>query len=138
MSDKAKSSGIFYLASVNLAKQAGDVVMKIVSYQEMGFLVIKVEGRMDIATSPEFEKNCAALMEQGHQKVVIDFAGLEYISSAGLRSILAIAKKLKSGGGSLSLCSLTGLVKEVFDLSGFDNFLPIFTDVEQALAGGGK
>lgn len=112
--------------------------MKIVSYQEKDCLVIKVEGRMDIATSPEFEKSCAALMEQGHRRVVIDFSGLEYISSAGLRSILAIAKKLKSGGGSLSLCSLAGLVKEVFDLSGFDNFLPVFADVEQALAGGGK
>lgn len=113
-------------------------MMKIVSYQEKGALVIKVEGRMDIATAPEFEKNCAAFMEQGHQKVVIDFSSLEYISSAGLRSILSIAKKLKSGGGSLCLCSLTGLVKEVFDLSGFDNFLPIFADVEQALAGGEK
>jgi anti-anti-sigma factor len=113
-------------------------MMKIVSYQKKGVLVIKVEGRMDIATSPEFEENCAALMDQGHQKVVIDFSGLEYISSAGLRSILAIAKKLKNGGGSLSVCALTGLVKEVFDLSGFDNFLPIFTDAEQALAGGDK
>ncbi|MDT8899868.1 STAS domain-containing protein [Anaeroselena agilis] len=112
--------------------------MKFVSYQEKGFLVVKVEGRMDIASSPEFEKSCATLIEQGHQRFVIDFSGLEYISSAGLRSILAIAKKLKGAGGSLSLCSLTGLVKEVFDLSGFDNFLPVFADVEQALAGGGK
>ncbi len=112
--------------------------MKIASYHEKGFLVIKVEGRMDIATSPEFEKNCAALTEQGNQNVVLDFSDLEYISSAGLRSILAIAKKLKSTGGSLSLCALTGLVKEVFDLSGFDNFLPIYTDAEHALAGDGK
>lgn len=112
--------------------------MKVVSYQEKGFLVLQVEGRLDIATSPEFEKNCAAFIEQGQQKIILDFANLEYISSAGLRSILAIAKKLKSGGGGLCLCALTGLVREVFDLSGFDNFLPVYEGVAQALTGGDK
>ena len=112
--------------------------MKIVANQERGFLVVRVEGRLDIATSPEFEKSGAAFMEEGHKKIILDFSGLEYISSAGLRSILSIAKKLKGGGGSLSLCGLTGLVKEVFDLSGFDSFLPIHAELEQALAGGGQ
>lgn len=112
--------------------------MKVVPYHEKGFLILQVEGRLDIATSPEFEKECATFMEQGQQKIILDFAKLEYISSAGLRSILAIAKKLKSGGGTLALCSLTGLVKEVFDLSGFDNFLPVYLGREQALEGGDK
>lgn len=112
--------------------------MKVASFQEKDFLVLQVEGRLDIATSPEFEKNCAAVIEQGHKQIILDFANLEYISSAGLRSILATAKKLKSGGGSLCLCALTGLVKEVFDLSGFDNFLPVYENVEKATTGGSK
>lgn len=112
--------------------------MKLDAYREKDFLVLKVEGRLDIAVSAEFEKSCAAFIEQGERKVVLDFSHLEYISSAGLRSILAIAKRLKSDGGSLSLCSLAGLVREVFELSGFDNFLPVYDGVEQVLAGGGQ
>ncbi len=112
--------------------------MKITSNQEQGFLVVQVEGRLDVATAPEFEKNCAALLEQGHEKLILDLTALEYISSAGLRSLLAVAKKLKGRGGSLSLCGLTGLVKEVFYLSGFDNFLPVYEGRQQALAGGGQ
>ena len=67
--------------------------MKIVANQERGFLVVRVEGRLDIATSPEFEKSGAAFMEEGHKKIILDFSSLEYISSAGLRSILSIAKE---------------------------------------------
>jgi anti-anti-sigma factor len=112
--------------------------MKITAIQEEGILVVQVEGRLDVATAPEFEKNCAAMLEQGHEKLVLDLTDLEYISSAGLRSLLAIAKRLKGSGGSLSLCGLTGLVKEVFYLSGFDSFLPVYEGRQQALAGGGK
>jgi anti-anti-sigma factor len=112
--------------------------MKIIVYQEKGFLVMQVEGRLDIAAAPDFERQCAAAMEQGQTKIVLDFGKLEYISSAGLRSILAVAKKLKSGGGVLSLCGLSGLVKEVFDLSGFDTFLPVHPGLEQALTEGSK
>lgn len=112
--------------------------MKVDPYREKGFLVLKVEGRLDIAAAAEFERSCAAVIEQGQQKIILDFSQLEYISSAGLRSILAIATRLKSDGGSLALCALTGLVREVFELSGFDNFLPVYEGVEQALAGGGQ
>ena len=112
--------------------------MKVDSYSEKDFLIIKSDGRLDIATAPEFEKKCVALMEQGHLKIVLDFSALEYISSAGLRSILAVAKKLKSRGGTISLCCLTGLVLEVFALSGFDTILPVYVSVAEALARGEK
>ena len=112
--------------------------MKVDSYSEKDFLIIKSEGRLDIATATEFEKKCTALLEQGHLKLVLDFSALEYISSAGLRSILAVAKKLKSRGGTISLCCLTGLVQEVFALSGFDTILPVYASVAEALAGGEK
>lgn len=112
--------------------------MRITLHQEQGFLVVQIEGRLDVATAPDFEKNCDAIIGQGHEQVILDMAALEYISSAGLRSLLAIAKKLKGRGGSLSLCGLTGLVKEVFYLSGFDSFLPVYEGRQQALAGGGK
>lgn len=70
--------------------------------------------------------------------IVLDFGGLEYISSAGLRSILAATKKVKTVNGSLSLCALSGLVEEVVTISGFDNILTVYEDVAQATAGEGK
>ena len=62
-----------------------------------------------------------------------DLTALEYVSSAGLRCVLAIAKKLKASEGTLALCGLSGLVKEVFSVSGFDSFFPVYETVDEAI-----
>lgn len=98
-------------------------------------MLVSVEGRMDAITAPEFEKACTELLGQGHKEVVVDCAGLEYISSAGLRSILASAKKLKGQGGDLKFCGLSGMVEEVFRISGFQamfTIAPTFDDIAGA------
>jgi anti-anti-sigma factor len=105
---------------------------------ENDFFVVRLEGRLDIGTSTQFEKDCMTWIEQGNHRFVLDLGGLEYISSAGLRSILAATKKLKTLGGSLSLCGLSGLVEEVITVSGFDNILAVYADVAQATAAGGQ
>ncbi len=96
--------------------------------------VVTVSGRMDAVTAPEFEKQCLNWMEEGHKNFLLDFSSLEYISSAGLRSILGVAKKAKPLGGKVVLSGLSGVVAEVFSISGFDAFLPI---VETPEAGKG-
>jgi anti-anti-sigma factor len=100
-----------------------------------GFWVVRLEGRLDIGNSAQFEQACLQWISEGHHRLVLDFGGLEYISSAGLRSILAATKKVKPLKGSLSLCSLSGLVEEVITISGFDSILTVYADVEQAAAG---
>ena len=77
---------------------------------------------------------CAACLEAGDKRLVVDLAGLEYISSAGLRSILASAKKLKAQGGDLAFCALSGIVAEVFAVSGFAKLLPVFATRAEAVA----
>ena len=94
---------------------------------------MKLEGRLDISNSSQFEQDCMNWIEQGQRKFILDLAALEYISSAGLRSILAATKKLKAQNGSLALCSLSGLVEEVVTVSGFDNILQVFPDLDQAM-----
>ena len=107
-----------------------------VNTREVGVCwVVEGEGRLDISNSGQFEKECLAWIEQGHKILVLDFSQLEYISSAGLRSILSAAKKAGSAGGSVSLCGLSGLVEEVITVSGFDNILAVYADVEQAVDG---
>ncbi|MBU1041247.1 MAG: STAS domain-containing protein [Proteobacteria bacterium] len=98
------------------------------------FFVLEVSGRMDALTSQGFETECMNCLEAGDTRVVADLGGLEYISSAGLRSILSAAKKLKAGGGDLAFCGLSGIVAEVFTVSGFAKLLPVYATREEALA----
>ncbi len=99
-------------------------------------VVIKVKGRMDAVSAPEFEKECGKWIEAGDKSLIIDLGGLEYISSAGLRSILAAAKKLKAAQGAICFCNLQGMVQEVFSISGFATMFPIKDSLEEALAKG--
>ena len=107
--------------------------MNVKTQEEKGYWVVKLEGRLDISNSSQFEQDCMNWIEQGQRKFILDLAALEYISSAGLRSILAATKKLKAQNGSLALCSLSGLVEEVVTVSGFDNILQVFADLDQAM-----
>ncbi|MBI4962349.1 MAG: STAS domain-containing protein [Desulfomonile tiedjei] len=97
-------------------------------------LVVSVQGRMDTLSAPEFDSKMEGLFGQGEKKVVLDFGKLEYVSSAGLRSILVAAKKAKAAGGSVCCCDLQSMVKKVFDLSGFAAMVPVFDSVEEALS----
>jgi len=105
--------------------------MEIVTQTEPKYTVVSVSGRLDSVTAQELEKSCVSLVAGGG-KFIFDLSRLEYVSSAGLRSVLVIAKKLKGTGGSLVLCGLTGLVQEVFAISGFDSFLPVCSTLEEA------
>ena len=107
--------------------------MNVKTQEEKGYWVVKLEGRLDISNSSQFEQDCMNWIEQGQRKFILDLAALEYISSAGLRSILAATKKLKAQNGSLALCALSGLVEEVVTVSGFDNILQVFPDLDQAM-----
>jgi len=95
--------------------------------------LITVAGRIDAVNVPSFEEKCAALLENGMLRAVIDLSGLEYISSAGLRGILSIAKLLRSKHGDICFCGLRGMVQDIFAISGFTPMFPVFDTVEEAL-----
>jgi len=97
-------------------------------------LKLKVKGRMDAITAPDFEKECAAWIEGGENDFIVDLGELEYISSAGLRSVLITAKKLKTNNGRICFCNTTGMVQKVFSISGFQSMFPMYDTLEEALA----
>jgi len=107
--------------------------MEISVRKEKNISVVSVTGRMDAVTAPEFEKNLSELMSKGEKKFLVNLAGLEYISSAGLRSILVIAKRSKAGQGEVIFSGLRGPVEEVFKISGFHSIFKIFDSEEAAL-----
>jgi anti-anti-sigma factor len=73
------------------------------------------------------------VIDQGEKRLVIDCAGLDFISSAGLRSLLLAVKKMKAAGGAIALAALQPNVKEVFDISGFSALFTIHGSKADAL-----
>ena len=96
--------------------------------------VLAIQGHLDTNTSPDAESAINALIDSGTQKLLVNFEELEYISSAGLRVLLATAKKLKSSSGDLKICCLNETVQEVFDISGFSTILAVSVSVDDARA----
>ena len=84
---------------------------------------LKISGRLDTSTAPEFEAtidNCLS----GVEELIMDFEGLEYVSSAGLRVILK-AQKLMNKQGSMKIVNVNDTIMEVFDITGFADVLTI-------------
>jgi anti-anti-sigma factor len=106
-----------------------------VRLEEKGsFTVINPIGSLDFNNSTDFEKRVMSVIEAGKLNIVIDFAQLNFISSAGLRVLLMTAKKLKSSGGKLGLSSLNEQISEVLTISGFTAIFSIFSDSDEAIA----
>lgn len=85
--------------------------------------VLLLSGRLDTATAPELETEISGILPNA-ESLVLDMENLEYISSAGLRVILKTHKALEPKGG-LKLRNVPESVKEVFDITGFSDFLAV-------------
>lgn len=107
--------------------------MKIDSERDGDALIIKPNGRVDGQNAQQFHIDLESKLEGSEQAVVIDMSGIGYISSAGLRAILLLAKTMRTRETDFVLCSLEGAVKQVFQISGFDKFVPLHDSLATAL-----
>ena len=103
-------------------EQAGDVV------------IAKLTGRLDSSAAQPAEESFVQVLAGGTPHLVIDLSNLEYISSAGLRVLLVVAKKVQQAQGKLVLFGLVPNVREVFSISGFDKIFSIRDDAASAVA----
>jgi anti-anti-sigma factor len=115
------------------SKATGSILMKLQSNQMNEAVFIEAEGRMDAASAPNFENQCQKWIDKGIKTIVVDLSKLEYLSSAGLRSILVVTKKLKADNGKLMFCGISGTVKEIFDISGFSSMFDFYDNPTAAL-----
>ncbi|MBB4000429.1 STAS domain-containing protein [Aureimonas pseudogalii] len=98
-------------------------------------LVVAPVGRLDSNTAPLLDRHLSAAIQRGDTRLVLDLAGIDYVSSTGLSVFLSAAKKIKPiPGGSLSLSGLNSRIRLVFEMSGFLRLFPIFTNVDEAVA----
>lgn len=107
--------------------------MEIITNWEGEIMVLKLKGRLDTNASMDFEQQVEEAIKFSKKSMILDFSELEYICSSGLRVIIQAAKKLKSIQGELVLCCMEDYIKEVFEISGFDAFLKIFSSKEEAV-----
>ena len=107
--------------------------MEIIERTHDDINIFKLNGRLDSNTSPGLEEKILYAIESGSTKLVIDFKDLDYISSAGLRVLNKATKRLKPREGKIILCSLQDYIKEVFEIAGFDSFIPIVSTCDDAL-----
>lgn len=107
--------------------------MNINEKAENGITVLTISGRLDANTSGNLEVRFLQSVETGASRFVFNLDGLEYVSSAGLRSLLLAAKKVKAIQGILVLAHLSEQVKEVFDMSGFSSIFKICATEDEAL-----
>lgn len=109
--------------------------MEIVSETYGQVLLVRPQGRLDTETAGELELALHDAFESGRRHFVLDMAKISYVSSAGLRVLLALAKKLDGNVGSLRLSALNASVKQVFDIAGFTTLFDIRASAKLALEG---
>lgn len=98
--------------------------MEIVMKQEGTPCVFALEGRLDTTTSPQLEAFASELYGKGSKDIVVDMSQCTFVSSAGLRVIVAMQKRAATGG-SLVFRDVVPEVMDVFEMTGFDKILTI-------------
>lgn len=100
-------------------------------------IVLAPAGRIDMTSADKFRDRLVPLITSAAadgESVVLDFSGVDYISSAGLRVLMLAAKQAKSAGNKVAVAAMQPLVAEIFQISRFDKVLPCHAGVDEALA----
>lgn len=108
--------------------------MQVTHKQDGHVTIVSVVGSLDALTAPNLNDYFTHRLADGNSKLVVDFARLDYTSSAGLRVLLNTVKDARAHGGDLRLAAAQTNVKKVFDLSGLANVMQFFPDVAAAVA----
>ena len=110
----------------------GDV-LSLVTEKSGDIPVLVPMGRIDGSTAAMFQDALLKLVDEGGGPIVVDFEKVDYISSAGLRALLLVAKRLQANDGKLALCGMRDHIFEVFKISGFNEILAIHPTRQDAI-----
>lgn len=107
--------------------------MDLVTEQKDAVTVVRASGDLNAASCGKLEEALSALITQGRTRLVLDLDGVRYVSSAGLRVFLLIAKKL-GGKGAFALSRAAEPVRQVLDMTGFSSIIDVRPSLEEAIA----
>ena len=111
----------------------GIVVSVITGTNSGGVSILKVSGYLDTTTAGELETALYGLLDRGIYKIVVDLAGVNYISSAGWGIFIGEIKRIRNHGGDLKLSGMVGDVHEVFQLLEFHSILESYPTTQEAI-----
>ncbi|MBA3722300.1 MAG: STAS domain-containing protein [Parachlamydiaceae bacterium] len=110
-----------------------DGLVEVTDEKKDDVLILRMTGRLDAISSPAAEKKVFEEINNGQIKIMLDFSGVDYLSSAGMRMLLSITKKLKSLTGKMVVCNVTENVMDVLKMSGFDHVIELSPNEDDAL-----
>jgi anti-anti-sigma factor len=105
----------------------------LVAEQKGNVFILRIKGRLDAICSPLAEKRVFEAINEGQNNLLLDMAGVSYLSSAGMRMLLSVTKRLRAMSGKLAICSVASNVVDVLKMSGFDHALHVFKTEDEAL-----
>lgn len=111
--------------------------MKIDHEASSGADLLRIEGRLDASSAPDFERGIQAIIaseDAVNGPVIVDLAGVPYISSAGLRSLLILLKACSAKERAFAISAPSADVIDVIRLTGFDKILAIHDSIDAALS----
>lgn len=86
---------------------------------------VRLEGSCDLATAPALRQTLQGMVPPDVEAVVLDVRELEFIDSTGLGVVLGAMRRLREGGGTLSIAGATGPVKRVLEITDLDKVIPL-------------
>jgi anti-anti-sigma factor len=107
--------------------------MQISSVQRDHVTLIRIQGNLDATTAQEAAARFAKEIEAGHINLVIDFGGVTYLSSAGVRAILAAMQDARTAGGDVRLAGAEGNIKRVIEMAGCSRIMKTFQAADDAV-----
>jgi anti-sigma B factor antagonist len=108
--------------------------LEISSKQRDGLTVIAITGSIDALTAHQVTQHFDQELESGNTRLVVDLSGVDFMSSAGLRAMLASLKQSRQAGGDLCLAAPQPDVERILKMSGFTSILKTYASVDEALA----
>ncbi|MCC7430395.1 STAS domain-containing protein [bacterium] len=106
---------------------------KIDTKKEESVSVVRISGFLDAHTAHELEAEFQGITSKGDYKILVNFAGLDYISSAGLGVFMGFIELVRENGGDIKMCEMNVKIYKIFDLLGFPNLYEIFDTQAEAI-----
>ena len=94
--------------------------------------IVTTQGRLDQSLNPQLEQSLNELLDNGHQRFIIDLSEVTYINSGGLRCLVTGWRRSRARGGDLVLFGLNSRLEEIFSLVGFDRVFQIYNSIDDA------
>ena len=100
-----------------------------------GCAVVAVEGEVDLATAPRLREALAAVVAEGHLRVVVDLSATEFLDSTGLGALVTGLKRVRARGGDMKVVCTSPRVCKVFEITSIDKVVPVCASLDEACAG---